>query len=109
MVKHSEEPLEKRSKRKTDFKLCIKCQTSNKDILTAKPNESSYDSFLKCINERTSYGEHEFMLLTDRLSNFTVCQLREHNAVSHRKCYADTINKSHIKRNRDHQKEMDVD
>ena len=109
MVKYSEEPLEKRSKRETDFKLCIKCQTSNKDLLRSNPSESSYDNFLKCINERASYGEHEFILLSDSLSNFTACQLREHNAVWHKKCYADTTNKCHIQRSRDrHEKAISL-
>ena len=79
----------------------MKCQISNKDILIAKLNDSSYASFLKCINERALYGEHEFMLISDRVNNFTVCQLREHNAVWHRNCYADPPSKRKIQRIKD--------
>ena len=77
--------------------------------MRANPSESSYDNFLKCINERASYDEHEFILLSDRLSNFTACQLREHNAVWHKKYYADTTNKCHIQQSRDrHEKAISL-
>ena len=100
MVQISEEQPEKRSRRETDLKLCIKCQISNKEKLTLKPKDTSYELLLECINERALYGEQEFVLISDRLKSFTACQLKEHNAFWHSACYANATNKSHIIRSR---------
>ena len=88
MVQISGEPPEKKSRRETDLKLCIKCQISNKKKLVLKPQDETYENFLICINERALYGEQEYVLISDRLKSFTAHKLKENNTSWHITCYS---------------------
>ena len=101
MVQISGEPPEKKSRRETDLKLCIKCQISNKKKLVLKPQDETYENFLKCINERALYGEQEYVLISDRLKSFTAHKLKENNASWHITCYSKAANRTHINRSKD--------
>ena len=107
MVQISEEQPEKKSRRETGLKLCIKFQISNKEKLTLKPKDESYELFLECVNLRASYGEQDFVLISDRLKSFTARKFKENNAFWHSACYANATSKSHIIRSKNrHEKAL---
>ena len=97
----SEEPPEKRARTEINYKLCIKCQSSKKEQLKEPPpseEHSTYDKFLTAIRLRASFGNSEYVTLSEKIGDLTAGDLNDKHVVWHRTCYAASTNKEHIKR-----------
>ena len=96
-----EEPPEKRARTEINYKLCIKCQSSKQEQLKEPPQSeehSTYDKFLTAVRLRASFGNSEFITLSEKIGDLTAGDLSDKHVVWHRTCYAASTNKEHIKR-----------
>lgn len=94
----SEEPPVKRARIEIDYKLCIKCQSSKKEQLNEPPQSeehSTYDKFLTAVRLRASFGNSEFVTLSEKIGDLTASDLNDKHVVWHRTCYAASTNKEH--------------
>lgn len=94
-------PVEIGKHTELNFKLCIKCQGSKKEKLKEPPGsqkESTYDKFLTAVRLRAQFGNTDFLLLGEKIGNLTPQDLTARNAMWHRTCYAECVNKEHIAR-----------
>ena len=94
----SEEPLGKRACTEINYKLCIKCQSSKTEQLKEPPQSeehSTYDKFLTAVRLRASFGNSEFVTLSEKIGDLTAGDLSNKHVVWHRTCYAASTNKEH--------------
>jgi len=82
---------------KTDFSLCVKCQTAY-GVLVASPQAESFDKFLNAVRHRAELGDADFPLISRRLQQYTAADLVGNGATWHRNCYTDTVNSHKIER-----------
>ena len=80
----------------TDYKLCLKCQTSGD--LISKPEKASYVRFIDSINRWAKCKHEEYLKIQNRLGPITPDKLEEKLATWHSKCYKQTINKTNIEK-----------
>ena len=97
----SEEPLGKRARTEIKYKLCIKCQSSKTEQLKEPPQSEEhstyYDKCLTAVRLRESFGNSEFVTLSEKIGDLTAGDLSDKHVVWHRTCYAASTNKEHIK------------
>ena len=80
---------------KADLSLCIICQEKNDENLVEKP--SSHEKTLESIREWASYGELKYVRSRDKLSSYSLNDLKERSSW-HRSCYKNTVHYGMLKR-----------
>ena len=86
----NEEPPEKRAHTEINYQLCIKCQSSKKEQMKKPPQSevhSAYDKFLTAVHLRASFGNSEFVTLSEIIGDWTAGDLNDNHVVWHRTCY----------------------
>ena len=99
-----DEPVERNVN--TDFLLCLYCQNESQENVV-NPNHqafkhSSYENFLKFVNQKYQLGNPDFISVWHRVKGFSAEYLREKSATWHKSCYRDVV--SHIERDKERQK-----
>ena len=77
----NEEPPEKRACTEINYQLCIKCRSSKKEQLKKTPQSevhSTYDKFLTAVRLRASFGNSEFVTLSEKIGDLTAGDLNDH-------------------------------
>ena len=77
----------------TDYKLCLKCQTSGD--LISKPEKASYVRFIDSINRWAKCKHEEYLKIQNRLGPITPDKLEEKHAT-----FKQTIKKPILKKQR---------
>jgi hypothetical protein len=85
----------------TDYNLCIKCQEHlKKEKLTKPMVVSTYETFLRYVNERFETGNPDYIGVSQRLKGLSPNELLELGAQWHRNCYCETTDKNKLERDK---------
>jgi hypothetical protein len=85
----------------TDYNLCIKCQEHlKKEKLTKPMVVSTYETFLRYVNERFETGNPDYIGVSERLKGLSPNELLELGAQWHRNCYCETTDKNKLERDK---------
>ena len=79
-------------RKKTDFELCLRCQTGGKKIKS--PDPASFAKFFHAAKERAAYYDNDFTILENCLESISGEELIRNHASWHRECYQDTSSSS---------------
>lgn len=84
------EPSAKYKCFRTNYDLCIKCQSVTTEGLS-KPKPDSYEKYLDFVHRRAQYGEEDYQVIYQRVKDLTPHQMKTQNAQWHRTCYQSVV------------------